>query len=92
MVQKLFHELPADEREGFESVCALHGFVREDFDVAAEEGIPSSGGPNRILREVIVARVAGGEARRYPGGAGVAWTVAFEQDLERDVFGFPLAD
>lgn len=92
MAKMLFHELPADERESFESACALHGFVREDFYVAEEEGIPLTGGPNRIPREVTVARVIGGEVRRYPGGAGTSWTAAFEQDLERDVFGFPLAD
>ncbi len=48
MVQKLFYELPADERENFESACARHGFVREDFDVAAEEGTPLADSPNHV--------------------------------------------
>lgn len=92
MVQKSFHELPSDERKDFETACALHGFVREDFDVTAEEAIPQTDGANHIPRAITVARVIGGEARRYPGGNGSSWTAAFELDLEQDVFGFPLAD
>lgn len=92
MVQKLFYELPADERESFESACARHGFVQQDFDVAAEEGTPLAGRPSHTPREITVARVIGGEVRRYPDRAGTSWTAAFEQDLARDIFGFPLAD
>lgn len=92
MVQKLFYELPADERENFESACARHGFVPEDFDVAAEEGTPLADSPNHTLREITVTRVIGSEVRRYPDRAGSSWIAAFEQDLLRDVFGFPLAD
>ncbi|MHA7680835.1 hypothetical protein [Cupriavidus sp. PET2-C1] len=92
MVQKLFYELPADERENFESACARHGFVPEDFDVAAEEGTPLADSLNHTLREITVTRVIGSEVRRYPDGAGSSWIAAFEQDLLQDVFGFPLAD
>ncbi len=94
MVQKSFHELPADERAEFEAACTRHGFVREDFDVSAEEGLPLDGGPHshHIHRKITVARVTRSEIQIYPAGPGTSWTVAFERDLEQDVFGFPLAD
>lgn len=91
MVQKLFHELPVDERGDFESACARHGFVREDFEVGEEEGISQGSGSSHIPRKITVARVGGG-VQVYPAATGISWTVAFERDLERGEFGFPLAD
>jgi hypothetical protein len=92
MVQKLFHELPENERNDFESACARHGFVGEDFDVSAEEGLSPSSGSSHIPRKVTVVRVIGGDAQAYLAATDNAWTVAFERDLERGDFGYPLAD
>lgn len=92
MVQKLFHELPENERDDFESACARHGFVGEDFDVSAEEGVSPSSESIHIPRKVTVARVFGGDAQVYPAATDYSWTVAFERDLERGEFGYPLAD
>ncbi len=92
MIQKLFHELPVEECGDFESVCARHGFVPEDFEVREEDGISQGSGSSPIPRMITVARVVGGDVQVYPATTGISWTVAFERDLERGDFGFPLAD
>ncbi|WP_020203390.1 MULTISPECIES: hypothetical protein [Cupriavidus] len=89
MAQLRFHELPAQERDAFASACALHGFAQEDFEVSAAAA--GDGDAGRPPRRIAVVRVTGGEAREYRDGP-VRWTEAFERDLARDVFGFPLAD
>lgn len=81
MARQPLHDMSLAVREAFADACARHGFVWEDFEVNADD------------TAVSVERVAGGELRRYAvDGVGTPWTIAFERDLEGDVFGPPLAD
>jgi len=92
MARKLYYELPADEREAFEAACARHGFVSEDFEIYIDEGEPAGDESRREQPAVSVGRVVGAGFEQYPVSAAATWVTAFEKDLERDAFGFPLAD
>ncbi|KJK14736.1 hypothetical protein UB46_38300 [Burkholderiaceae bacterium 16] len=71
---------PATEREAFANACRRHGFIAADFyvlDHGAENGI----------RRISILRPETGVSLEYASGKGKCWSVAFEQDLEADVFG-----
>jgi len=83
------YDLPPAEYDAFERACKRHGFVPADFEITASRAADGVGG---ALLRITVVRVVGSDAETYRATDGVAWTVAFERDLEADVFGFPLAD
>ncbi|MNN44453.1 hypothetical protein D3C81_1587440 [compost metagenome] len=89
MAQLLYRDLPADEREDFESACKKYKWIPEDFDVVAEEGTPAGGGPGHIPRQVTVEAKATGHREYYGGGSGTSWTYDFEKHLEGGKFGNP---
>lgn len=71
---------PSSEREAFAAACRRHGFIAADFHVLdhrAENGI----------RMISILRPETGVSLQYAGGKGKCWSVAFEHDLETDVFG-----
>ncbi|CAG9178574.1 MULTISPECIES: hypothetical protein [Cupriavidus] len=86
MVLKRYHEFPAEERDAFETACARHGFVVEDFELTEDDNRPAA------QRTINVGRVVGSQFERYTTADGVLWVERFERDLADDVFGFPLAD
>ncbi|MDF3835703.1 hypothetical protein P3W85_22530 [Cupriavidus basilensis] len=71
---------PSSEREAFAAACRRHGFIAADFhvlDLRAERGI----GMISILQPET------GVSLQYASGKGKRWPMAFEHDLEADVFG-----
>lgn len=89
-------DFPEDEQAAFASACRRHAFVPEEFEVSARRTGSATGvhadHAEVLAREISVARVVGAGSRIYVGRSGSSWIRAFEQDLERDEFGFPLGD
>jgi hypothetical protein len=79
MTQRLLNEFPDDEQNDFQVACERFGFIRDDFQITAEETYPPGGHGGPIRREVTVARQD--FVRIYPAGNGTSWTVDFEDDL-----------
>lgn len=81
-----FTLLPPDEQDNFLSSCRRWRRNPKEFLVKAEEYDPSPGAPSPLRRDVIVAHVPSGKARRYAAGHGSSWNASFEDDLQAVFF------
>ncbi|MCY0856382.1 hypothetical protein [Cupriavidus sp. D39] len=85
MTQVFYRGFPSHERTVFSVVCRRYGFIADDFDVSAIEGVGA--GAERTPRIVTVELKTTRMSMRYAGDAGNFWPAEFEHDLSSDIFG-----
>ncbi len=85
MGQVRYHGFPSHERTVFGIACRWYGFIPDDFNVSATEGIGAS--TSLTPRVVTAERKALRMSMQYAGDPGDFWSAEFEHDLSRGVFG-----